>query len=40
MDLTDEFTLPDGTGSTGATININDMENLHKQFGMKCKKLE
>ena len=33
-DLSDDFVLPDG--SKALTADINNLENLHKEFGMKC----
>ena len=34
MDLADDFVLPDGT--IGPSYDINNLENLHNGFGMKC----
>ena len=36
MDFADDFTLPDG--ASGIAYDINNLENLHNGFGMKCKK--
>lgn len=36
FDVTDDFTLPDGT-SAGVSTSMNSFESVHKNFAMFCK---
>lgn len=36
-DITDDLILPDG--NAGPSIDINNLENLHQNFGIKCNKM-
>ena len=36
-DVYDDFVLPDGT--PGPSLDINNLENLHFSFGMKCNRI-